>query len=195
MQSAPTPNHRRLDWKHPMADEIPTTNPAEEWRPVKGWPYEVSSLGRIRRTGKARGAVAGKILAPPQMPHGYLKVTMTCGPRKRFDYIHRLVCAAFHGAPPSIAHRALHRDGTRTNNCVNNIRWGTQHMNMQDAIEHDRTTRGTRNAQAKLAPESVRTIRILLAEKISRRQIARRFNVSRHAIAHIARRSTWAWLD
>src|ERR1051326_1667202 len=41
-----------------------TLPPAEEWRPVVGYEayYEVSSLGRVRRIRKSRGAVVGRIL-------------------------------------------------------------------------------------------------------------------------------------
>ena len=55
-----------------MIDDI-----QEEWKPVVGFEnaYEVSSYGRIRRIGAARGAKAGRVL----------KVFL-CGPPKKQYY-------------------------------------------------------------------------------------------------------------
>lgn len=44
--------------------------------------------------------------------------------------IHRLVCEAFHGAPPFKRAVVLHLDEDATNNRPENLRWGTQKENM-----------------------------------------------------------------
>lgn len=94
----------------------------EEWRPVPGWPYEASSLGRIRR------AETGRILAPIAHTKGYHRVNLSQlnpdGGRalRRHAYVHELVCEAFHGPrPPGM--QVDHRDTVRTNNTAANLRW------------------------------------------------------------------------
>src|SRR3954471_12833196 len=77
----------------------------EEWRPVPGWPYAVSSLGRVRRTERGpKGARVGRILKRIVNRDGYAYVTL-CRARaighetwRRGVYV--LVCEAFHGPKP-----------------------------------------------------------------------------------------------
>lgn len=55
--------------------------------------------------------------------------------------IHRLVLAAFVGAPPE-GLIGCHNDGNKLNNHVSNLRWDTYSSNMLDAVKH-----GTRGNQ------------------------------------------------
>ena len=51
--------------------------------------------------------------------------------------VHRLVCRAFHGPPPSDEHTDVrHLDGDKTNNRASNLAWGTRSENMRDAVRH-----------------------------------------------------------
>lgn len=108
----------------------------EEWRPVVGYEslYAVSNLGRVKRTGKARGTRLG-VLKPGKHPKGYLFVGLTANSRKRVREVHRLVGEAFIGPlPPGLQTR--HLDGNPANNAVTNLAYGTQSENMQDSIRH-----------------------------------------------------------
>lgn len=88
---------------------------AEEWRPIPSAPgYEASSAGRIRN------ATTGAVLSPNVTSRGYLRLFLG---RRRRDYVHRLVCEAFHGAPPVATYHADHVDWDRTNNTPGNLRW------------------------------------------------------------------------
>ncbi|WP_082456896.1 HNH endonuclease signature motif containing protein [Sphingomonas sp. Leaf23] len=44
--------------------------------------------------------------------------------------VHRAVCEAFHGLPPSESSVVLHLDENALNNRPDNLRWGTQRENM-----------------------------------------------------------------
>jgi hypothetical protein len=44
--------------------------------------------------------------------------------------IHRLICEAFHGAPPFDGAVVIHLDENSLNNKVSNLRWGTQKENL-----------------------------------------------------------------
>lgn len=94
----------------------------ETWRTVPSAPtYEASSHGRVRN------ATTGHVLKLQQHDKGYLKVSLG---RKRYDYVHRIVCEAFHGpAPDTGPHTADHLDFDRTNNTPSNLRWLARHLN------------------------------------------------------------------
>ncbi|WP_167131951.1 NUMOD4 motif-containing HNH endonuclease [Paramicrobacterium chengjingii] len=110
-------------------------NAVEVWRPVVGNEdaYEVSSLGRIRRSKNSHGIPAGKILTPNKQPSGHLRVTLR-GDNHRRDYIHRVVARAFLGEPSGPLVR--HLDGDPENNRVSNLAYGSTSDNLYDAIRH-----------------------------------------------------------
>lgn len=165
----------------------------EEWRPVAGYPYEVSSFGRVRRTGKAKGAKVGRILKHVSVKD-YPSVTLWPGdhhPGKQ-RYIHDLVCQTFIGPKPSPAHEVAHWDGTRTNCNSDNLRWATRKENMEDACRHATVRKGGDHYNAKLNETLVREIREGAATGVSHTQLSRRFGVSRSAIGKIVNAKTWA---
>jgi hypothetical protein len=73
--------------------------------------------------------------------------------------VNRLVCAAFHGAPPSPEHEAAHDDGVRTNNVPDNLSWKTSKQNHADRVRHGTHNRGTRSATHVLTDDDVLFIR------------------------------------
>lgn len=108
----------------------------EEWRPVPGFPgYEVSSRGRVRSVSRIIAVVGqsprvrqGQNLICRPGKVGYPTVVLGRGNRR---LVHRLVLEAFVGpCPPGM--EACHNDGTRTNNHVDNLRWGTRQENVLD---------------------------------------------------------------
>lgn len=89
----------------------------EIWKTIKGHPnYEVSSLGKIRK--------CGIIVKQSLLKNGYLTVTVD----KKWLYVHRLVCCAFHDNPenkPCIDHI----NGIKTDNRAVNVRFVTYSEN------------------------------------------------------------------
>jgi len=109
------------------------------WRAVPGWlRYEASDEGQVRSiTRVPRGKPPG-LIKPVPMQNGYMMVTL-CGDDGRWQVpVHRVVCMAFHGLPPTPQHEVAHGDGTRTNNRPDNLRWVTRRENMQDCERHGR---------------------------------------------------------
>ena len=47
--------------------------------------------------------------------------------------VHRIVCRAWHGPPPTPKHQVNHIDGDKTNNHPENLEWVTQTENMKHA--------------------------------------------------------------
>src|SRR4051812_42677457 len=95
----------------------------ETWRQVAGYEgtYEVSSEGRIRRTGRGPGARVGRIIGQNPNPHrrGYYHCTLSkleCGRRRaRTHPVHRVVAYAFLGLRP-LGHEINHRNGIKSDN-------------------------------------------------------------------------------
>lgn len=99
----------------------------------------------------------------------------------RTYYVHRLVAQAYLPNPenkPQVAHI----DGTRTNNCVENLKWATQAENEADKIRHGRSNKGSRNGQAKLTEADVTQIRKYRADGMHVDAVAELFGVSRWTI-------------
>jgi hypothetical protein len=84
---------------------------------------EVSSKGRIKtRIGAKTFGHKGS--------HGYCKINIAGS----HYAVHRLVCLAFHGAPPSGAHTSVdHIDRRKDNNVAGNLRWATPKMQVDNA--------------------------------------------------------------
>lgn len=115
----------------------------ELWKPIPSLPgFEASTHGRIRqgahiiipskkggRTGNNYHSVEGR-------------------------YVHHLVLEAFVGLRVG-ALECRHMDNCRTNNRLENIRWGTRAENMADKVRHGTSNRGMRCGTSKLTDEQV----------------------------------------
>lgn len=169
----------------------------EEWRPIEGWPYEVSDRGRVRRATAARGTRARRIMNPPIGSHGYPCVVLFDNPRSAGFTVHSLVAGAFLPPPPgpigtgADCYQVNHRDGIKTNNAVANLEWVTRTENARHAARAGLTSRGVLRYNAKLSPPKVRAIREMLASGHSQSAAASRFGVHPGTIQAIADRKTW----
>lgn len=151
----------------------------ESWRPIPGWPYEASSLGRIRRSVGGKGTRAGHILATKPHKCGYLMVDLSRDNKVHRFQVGRLVCMAFHGEPDPPTLNALHKNGQPKDNIPVNLYWGTQRDNVADARRHDTIARGDRHGQAKLSEAIVREMRALRQAGVKLKDLAQRFGVSK----------------
>lgn len=93
------------------------------WKPS----HQISTKGRVRNSR------TGYILKPFPDRYGYLRVSLGS-----YDnvYIHKLVCEAFHGAPPNGDYQVNHLDCNRQNNCVDNLVWCTASENISWGVRH-----------------------------------------------------------
>lgn len=120
----------------------------EEWRLIEGFPYEVSSLGRVRRIG-------GRPLKLKAKKQRYLFVCLSVKGVSIYRHVSRLVCVAFHGPPPSPEWHADHEDEDRQNNREGNLQW----LSPQENRAKRRLAHGERNSNTKLTDEEVVLIR------------------------------------
>lgn len=111
----------------------------EVFKPIAGYEsfYLVSNMGRVVALAKDSKMPKGATLRHrPQTVlkgktvKGYRLVTlMKHGVRKEVA-VHRLVCIAFHGEPPSHELQVNHKDGQKSNNAESNLEWVTPSENV-----------------------------------------------------------------
>ncbi len=108
----------------------------ERWAPVPGYQhYEASDLGRVRSDKMWRGQSATRVLAEHKTRGGYKQVSLCADGTSTHARVHRLVMAAFVGPCPE-GQEVRHRDGTRVNNALSNLHYGTRRQNVLDAVRH-----------------------------------------------------------
>lgn len=112
------------------------TESFETWRAVVDYEglYEVSSLGRIRRSSDVQ-LLHGSVDRSRVYSKRYRRVALTKGRTKTTRYVHHLVCEAFHGRRPADL-LALHDDGDSLNNQNTNLYWGSHSENGLDRVRH-----------------------------------------------------------
>lgn len=165
---------------------------AEEWREIPGYEglYEVSSLGRVRRSGKvsrvgrgrSSGGRIGRVLKPQSHGSGYWMVSLADrdGVAKSC-LVHRLVASAFLGPCPE-GQEVNHRDADKRNNRPCNLEYVTHADNNRHARRLGLVSMG--RGQAKLTVDQVREILDGDASEPAR-VVAERYGVSKSTIVHL----------
>lgn len=165
------------------------------WKAVTGYEgvYEISSSGRVRRVGKCRGSVVGRILTIKTW-NGYSHVDLSRGDMKKRHLVHRLVAQAFLGSPPHPTAVVNHKNFNRLDNRVKNLEWTSYLGNSQHAVMNGRVggrpMPGDQNPRAKLTQQQVAEIRALRGI-VGARKLAERYGVSRSAIQFIHQGKHW----
>lgn len=102
----------------------------EIWKPVPGFEgrYEVSSLGRFKALKREivykdgrRGVLSEKMIRGSLNLTGYYTVSFDTKIKR---LAHRVVAEAFFGVP-EYRKTVNHKDGDKTNNCVENLEWAS----------------------------------------------------------------------
>ena len=119
----------------------------EIWMPIKGYEglYDVSNLGRVKRlerTTENSGTYSGYstfkelILKPRENKkrHGYYEISLKKNKKEKRFKIHRLVALTFIPNPDNKP-EVNHKDGDKSNNCVDNLEWVTSKENKKHAWE------------------------------------------------------------
>lgn len=166
--------------------------------PINGFPgYLVSGEGIVtsrRIGGRSAGALGSTehVLRPSPDKDGYPCVTLytATGAAKRFR-LGVLVLRAFVG-PPQDGEVCCHRNGSKLDNSLANLRWDTQANNLADKKIHGTEMQGERHYLARLNEDAVRHIREAKASGVfDAKALAVRYGVSASAIYNVSLGRTW----
>lgn len=121
-----------------------------------------------------------------RMKKGYRTVSLCHENQKVTKSVHRLVCMAFHGMPPTQSHQVRHLDGNPANNLPVNLTWGTQEENWQDRKAHGHGIEGEKHHSSKLMDTERDHIRWAVSRGLcSARAAARALGMSPASISNI----------
>jgi hypothetical protein len=177
--------------------------PEQPYAPIPGYPgYFATASGQIwsflcRFT--TQGEKTWRRLKEATSSSGYLVVGLpTQEQRKKRGtasavYVHRLVLLALVGPCPD-GSCACHINDVKTDNRLENLRWGTPRQNSDDAIRNKRSLAGMRNKAARLDDLDVLVARLLLAKGLKPERIAVLFDVSIGQLQNIASGQSWSHL-
>ena len=153
--------------------------------------YQVSNCGRVRNN-KTR-----KILKP-YLTRGYYRVSLCNDSGRKYKLIHRLVAEAFLPNPDNKSD-VNHINGCKTDSNVCNLEWVTASENMSHAhssgLRPKVNTQGEKNGFAKLSLFQATEIKRLARQGIlTQKEIALKFNISRHTVQDIKSGKRWKHL-
>lgn len=160
------------------------------WRPVAGWPYEVSNLGEVRRTVRVPGTRAGLPIKGGfgGTKRAYPVVLLSDGGTRLWISRHSLVAAAFLGPCPE-GHEIHHKDHNPGNPAASNLEYVTSSQNKCHAVANG--YHGTRRYNAKLNPDLVREIRRMKTNGHKVSEIAEVLGISESSIFHVLSGRNW----
>ena len=168
----------------------------EVWKGICGYEgmYQVSNRGEVRsldRLDSTGRKIKGCLLKLRFTNKGYLMVALCKEGKYQSFSVHRLVATTFIANPsdlPCVMHAP---DDTKTNNSVDNLRWGTEKDNSQDMTLKNRNHVGECHKGTKLTEVQVTCILELIASGLSNVEIGKRFNTPRQTIYSIRTGERW----
>lgn len=161
-------------------------NQQEEWRPASfpDCPYEVSSLGRVRRIG---GAPLKYIMTV----HGYANVGVRTAGGFLSVRVHRLVALTFLGPRPDGA-VINHIDGDKCNNRATNLEYVTLSENALHSTRVLGKKRGSSHNMVRYDEATILEVRRLYATgEWALIELAHRFGISKGHVRQIVQRKNW----
>lgn len=110
--------------------------------------------------------------------------------------VHRAVCEAVNGAPPTDDHHGAHLCGMGHLACVNpkHLVWATAKENEAHKLIHGTRARGETHGMSVLTEDAAAAIKALRGE-FPQSEIAKMFGVSKTTVGDIHRGRTWGWLS
>lgn len=157
------------------------------YKPVPAFPdYRVGDDGTLwsQASGEWRQLVGGVD------KDGYRKAILCCSGQRKYVRIHALVLEVFSGEHPP-GKVAAHKDGSRQNNQLSNLKWKTQKENIADKLEHGTAQRGEQGSNAKLTEQQVLAIRVSRKCGALLDDLAAQYGVTKSTICAIATRRLW----
>lgn len=158
----------------------------ERWKAIPEYPgYEVSDHGRVR-SYKKPGPTIHYYTIPKYKKlilhkKNYIAVHFWVNRKTKTFLVHRLVLLSFVGPCPQ-GMEACHKDGNRSNNHLDNLRWDTHTNNQIDNLH---------NGTSKLTKEKIYEVRKLVACGFTYREIRDMTGVHNVQVSDIINKKIW----
>lgn len=157
---------------------------------IPGWPgYFASSRGAIISNRRGRRHHLKQTIRPTRYP----TVTLCIGKKRTDQNAHSLIMLAFMGPRPH-GQVVRHLDGSRTNNNLMNLAYGTYAENEADKLAHGRRPMGEKVTGAKLTAAKVLSIRHRYLNRERLDVLAREFGHNITAMHGVIHGKTWKHL-
>lgn len=105
----------------------------EIWKEIPNLPYEISSLGNVRRNLNSKYKHNNKLYVKPYLNNkDYWCINLYQNSKVYKKQIHRLIAEAFIPNPLNLP-EINHIDGNPKNNAIENLEWCTHKYNIQHA--------------------------------------------------------------
>lgn len=159
------------------------------WKTIPGYEglYQISDCGEVR----SLHGDEPRLLKIGYTRGGYKAIGLNKNGVRRTYRINRLVLIAFYGDQPEL--QACHVNGVRTDNRLENLRWGTAQQNHDDRLRHGTVMKGEQMPAAILTEKIVKEIRELWAsaDRPTTDELGARYGVSAQTAWKAATRKTW----
>lgn len=165
----------------PNPSETQSPQDEEAWKPVVGFEdfYEVSNLGRVRRTETHH------ILRPSYDNHGYPRVHLSINGQSRVIRIHQIVAKTFLKSLQTDL-VVNHIDNNPCNNQIENLEYVTRQENLRHAVKQGRM------GKHKISQTAISGIISLIEQRsphLTYREIAEISKVNIQVVSNIGRGS------
>jgi hypothetical protein len=161
--------------------------------------YAADSVGSIWSLNYRGGGLL-KRLSAPLGSNGYHTVPLYKDGKRLNKSVHTLIALAFIGERPE-GLDVCHNNGNKTDNRLDNIRYDTRAGNAADRKVHGTENSGSSHGQAVLEENKIVEIRnryatgkVIQAGRVTQKQLADEFGVSRQTINYIINYKAWGQL-
>jgi len=167
----------------------------EIWKDIPGYEklYQISTFAQIRSLNFKHSR--RKILKQTLDSDGYLIVGLSKDNKCKRLKVHRLMLLTFIGPSPFPKAQTRHLDNNKQNNLIINLKYDTSKENHDDKKIHGTNPIGSKNNNHVLIEEQVLNIKKDLISGLSYTEIAKKYNISKSAVAHINKRRSWKHID
>lgn len=167
---------------------------------IPGYPdYSITKDGCV--WSKRRERAKGGQLKLRVNTHGYFYVDLYFNKRPHRCSVHCLVLETYVSPCPD-GMECRHLDGTRTNNKLDNLKWGTRTENMQDAVRHGTVAKpslgkyGEKHSSSKLSNQERRLIIYQYATGLfTQQELANIYRVGRTVVSDLITGRGWPFVD
>lgn len=176
------------------------TNNTEQWKDIPGYEgfYQISNLGRVKRTAAEKGTRIGRIVTPNKGGDGYQTVRLSRNGVKKTYSTHRIVAIVWIDNHNNYK-QVNHKNGNKLDPRAENLEWCTAKQNMVHArdvlgvtFSTGTTIRGTDNGNSKLSDDDVVKIRELYETgRFTHRELAEIYGVNSSSITRAINKKSW----